>query len=497
MVSRARASSSQPQPALRTACVFGLFALFGWGFILWDYDPEGASIVLQPQQVEDLLSAYDLPAETPAEIPSLDTAEAAAEIPAIDTAESTPIEKPVVDHVAPVKLDSASLHLRLRLQADSAGWVQLNRFFERLVELERRPESDPIHVLHYGDSQLEGDRITGPLRNLWQKRWGGFGPGMHAAVPLVPSMGLRQGHSEEWVRHTFYGRRDTSLGHKDYGLLATFAQLDSGFTSGQLTFSPHPSSYRLNRQWERIRLWHGPAADSCRMEIWLDDSLRALHVWSKGDPAAALNWPIEQGALRMDFNGIPPRLHAVEFAGPGIQMHNIPMRGSSGTLFRKLERAPLVAQWKELNPALVVLQYGGNTVPYCRDSIGAQRYGGWFASQIRLFKSRLPGTAIIAIGPSDMARKTGPNYASYPMVGEIRDAMREVCLKEGIAFWDLLDVMGGEGSMPGWVATTPPLAGADHVHFTSRGSKKVATLFDRSIMHAFDQWKIELPNAPD
>ena len=35
-----------------------------------------------------------------------------------------------------------------------------------------------IRILHYGDSQIEGDRITRNLRNRFQKRFGGSGPGL-------------------------------------------------------------------------------------------------------------------------------------------------------------------------------------------------------------------------------------------------------------------------------------------------------------------------------
>jgi hypothetical protein len=41
--------------------------------------------------------------------------------------------------------------------------------------------------------------------------------------------------------------------------------------------------------------------------------------------------------------------------------------------------------------------------------------------------------------------------------------------------------------MPSWVSATPPLAGADYVHFTPKGARKVAELFYKSLYNDFTQ----------
>jgi len=42
-----------------------------------------------------------------------------------------------------------------------------------------------VHILHYGDSQLEGDRISSYIRHKLQRRFGGIGPGLLAANPVI------------------------------------------------------------------------------------------------------------------------------------------------------------------------------------------------------------------------------------------------------------------------------------------------------------------------
>ena len=55
-------------------------------------------------------------------------------------------------------------------------WDALAPFFEALASLERG-ERNAVRIIHYGDSQLEGDRITMQLRNSLQKNYGGRGFG--------------------------------------------------------------------------------------------------------------------------------------------------------------------------------------------------------------------------------------------------------------------------------------------------------------------------------
>ena len=63
-----------------------------------------------------------------------------------------------------------------------------------------------VRILHYGDSQLEGDRITNYLRNRLQKKFGGYGPGI--LLPLEPTASsrgnFRVSQSDDFVKHSIY-----------------------------------------------------------------------------------------------------------------------------------------------------------------------------------------------------------------------------------------------------------------------------------------------------
>ena len=173
----------------------------------------------------------------------------------------------------------------------------------------------------------------------------------------------------------------------------------------------------------------------------------------------------------------------------GLVFHNIAMRGSSGTLFRQLDRTQFSTQLKSHDVGMILLQFGGNAVPYIADTVAVKRYGEWFASQIRLFQTILPNAALVVIGPSDMATKEGQYMVTYPMLLPVRNALRQAALNENVLYWDVFEVMGGAGSMAAWVASTPALASSDHVHFTRRGAKKIASLLLQSMDAEWVAWE--------
>ncbi|NQX92812.1 MAG: hypothetical protein HRT74_11940, partial [Flavobacteriales bacterium] len=176
-------------------------------------------------------------------------------------------------------------------------------------------------------------------------------------------------------------------------------------------------------------------------------------------------------------------------SGGGLKFHNIAMRGSSGTIFRKINVDQLKYQLDYFKPRLVLLQYGGNSVPYVEDIEQAERYGNWFSSQIKRLKMLMPNAAFIVIGPSDMAQKVDENYLTYPMLEAVRNALKRAAFENGCGFWDIYEVMGGKNSMHAWVTAEPALAGSDHIHFTNKGAKEVAKLFDQALMEQYKLWE--------
>jgi lysophospholipase L1-like esterase len=179
------------------------------------------------------------------------------------------------------------------------------------------------------------------------------------------------------------------------------------------------------------------------------------------------------------------RIYGISFESfTGLQMDNIAMRGSGGLIFTRMDREQQEAMMAQLSPSLILLQFGGNVVPY----MNARYYRREFEKELAFFKEICPGVPIIVIGPADMSIRERGVFKTYPGLERIRDALKMATLESGFAFWDLYEAMGGQNSMPSFVHAEPPLASADYVHFNGLGINLVAEMFYNALMTEYSQY---------
>lgn len=387
----------------------------------------------------------------------------------------------------------------LKIQFPEEGAYALENFYSALRELESEP-SLHVRALHYGDSQIEGDRITGFLRSRFQEEFGGYGPGLLPALEVVPTGAIDQENSENWSRYTIFGRPDTLVTHNRYGVLANFGMFTSptydstktSIDSAWIALKPSRITYSRSKKFDKLRLWMGDISEGTELSITSNDSV----LWKQELEASAYfskTWDLRKTPKELNIN--ISAVHSPEFytysleSSSGIHIDNIGMRGSSGTIFRKMDSGLLSKQLNELDVELLILQFGGNSVPYIESKEKADSYGKWFGSQIRLLKQLRPDVSILVIGPSDMATKVKSEFVTYPYLLDVRNALKKAAFDHGCAFWDLYEVMGGKNSMEVWVNADPPLAGSDYVHFTPKGAKKVAELLHKALTDEYSNWK--------
>jgi lysophospholipase L1-like esterase len=172
----------------------------------------------------------------------------------------------------------------------------------------------------------------------------------------------------------------------------------------------------------------------------------------------------------------------------GVHVDNIALRGSNGNIFRKIDGSELRTEMTDLNVKFVIMQFGGNSVPYISGEKSARDYANFFQSQIQYLKSLNPNASFLIIGPSDMSTSINGVYQTWPYLENVVAAMRDAAFAEGCAFWDMYSVMGGKNSMISWVKNNPPYAGPDYIHFTPGGARKVADLLYKSILREYEAW---------
>lgn len=358
-----------------------------------------------------------------------------------------------------------------------------------------------IRILHYGDSQIEGDRITAFLRNKIQARFGGSGAGLLPVINIHKySLSVNQSESENWKKYTIAGKKDSLLRHNRYGLLGNFARFaplpeekelnDTSVYEGWLKLKLSKNSFINTRYYKKCKIYYGYNRDTVIAGLIVNDSLIRTDTLVPNESLQVLQWDVERSPkeLIINFRGKDsPDIYAVALDNVrGIAVDNIPMRGSAGLDFTRMNQSLLKRMYKDLNVKLLILEFGVNVVPNIKDDY--TYYENWFYSQLKALKALDPDLSIIVIGLSDMSRKVKDHYESYPNIGKIRDAQRNAAFRAGCAFWDIYEAMGGQNSMPSWVFADPPLGQKDFTHFTPTGAMFAAQMFYNAFIYEYNEY---------
>ncbi len=390
-----------------------------------------------------------------------------------------------------------------RIQHPDSSVNSLQLFYESLIKL--KAKGGKVRVLHYGDSQIEADRMTRYIRNELQKEYGGTGPGFASAFQVIRTGAIRQDQSGNWLRFTANGKKDTTILHRNYGLLASFSRFcpptdsiqNTDTLSAWLEIKPASYGFYRVRKFSQMSMLLGGNTEPVAISIFVDSTV----IYTEVLPANTFNQKIKvkfkptPGVIKINFKGLDsPNVYALSFeSGSGVIVDNIPLRGASGTLFRRISSTQLVKQYTAEPIRFVILQFGGNSVPYIDTKERAKKFGNYLKSNIRYLKSMLPKASFLLIGPSDMATKVKGDFVTYPMLETIRDEVQKAAFAQGVAYFDMYEVMGGKNSMEDWVTADPPLAGGDYVHFTTKGAHKMSVLFYEALLKDFDKYR-ELVN---
>lgn len=373
-----------------------------------------------------------------------------------------------------------------------SGVHPLDRFYESLYE--ERFASERIRILHYGDSQIEGDRITSKVRHTLQYYFAGSGSGWHSLTPLVPSFSMVVEPSRHWKRYPGFGRKDTTITHDHYGPLITLSRFSESDSTDlpSLVVQPRGYAFSTAKKFSSLTFHHSALESEMTVFITQKDTVRDTLYLSPGMQSFEFSVMQPASAILLEFDGQSPDWYGFH-ADPssGVVMDNIPLRGSSGTFFVKLPEGEPEKYFADETVGLIILQFGGNTVPYIESKEHAERYGRWIQRNIAHLKRRFPQADFLFIGPSDMAVKDRTQMVTYPFLEDVRDAVKKAALDENIAFWDIFEAMGGVNSMSSWVENDPPLASSDYVHFSPKGAALIGQWLSEALITDYELWKMK------
>lgn len=402
-----------------------------------------------------------------------------------------------------------------------------------------------VRVMHYGDSQLEVDRMTSALRQHLQEQYGGHGVGLRAAgfskytltssmttspdsIPIHLAFGPwpRSGNGRYGpmgiVGHV-YGRMSISLqsaGSKDFPNAQGYSRVGVLMRGGEATVTADGVTYTLlaantdtePRQEQQItpntdaepqqeqQITPNTGAEPQQEQQIAPNTdaepQQEVQIATNTDAEAqrvrfvAVNLPKAAGRVTFNLHG-PAELYCITAEDTvGVTVDNINMRGSSGTLFTSIDGSTMKPFFDAEPVGLIILQYGGNSMPVLKTPEQISSYMTSVRKQIRVFQELAPKACILWIGPSDMATNVRGSMQTYPALPMVVDSLRNAVTESGAAYWDLYAAMGGHNSMVRFVNSSPQLAGEDYVHFTPKGARKMGEILCEAINFYYRYYRL-------
>ncbi len=358
-----------------------------------------------------------------------------------------------------------------------------------------------VRIIYYGDSQVEGDRLTSLLRRELRREAPGTGPGLIS--PIMPVMYTRSyvvRSSSNWKRYTLLDHRNGTLSHNRLGPMLAISRFTppAGKTRSRsyatVKISPVPGADAAVSRYDRLRVLYGNNFDTVLVAVRSGGALIDFTMLEMGE--GPMEWKVSLPALseaEIEFTGISsPDIYALSLESEtGVIVDNVPVRGSAGLEFVMTDMKGFSGTFSTLRPDIIFLHFGLNVVRNVRSEYHYYEEG--LVKQVNYLREASGGAEVIIVGVTDMALIDNDTIRSFPNIKAIRDAQKRAAARSGALFWDAWESMGGQGSAVRWYNHQPPLTSKDLTHLSNAG---VDTLASRIYAALFASAEEHPPGTP-
>ena len=357
----------------------------------------------------------------------------------------------------------------------------LDTFFANLHKTARKETGAVTRILHYGDSVITSDYVSGTARRLLQEKYGDAGHGFvlvangwdwyfHNAVTHFASGGWDLSRiTGPFTKDGAYGVGGCTFRGWN-GVSASFGTAERGEFGRKV--SRFDVYYLEQPKGGDLELKSGSKVE--RLSTAGDSKVSRVYSFAVPDGDARLALRV-MGAGEARLFGV-----ALERDNPGVVYDAL---GGNGARVRLLDQIE-TGHWKEQmalrKPSLVVLSYGTNESEDGMIDVAVYEKG--LAAVIDKARAAAPMASILVMAPLDRAEK---NMHSAKSLVRLVTAQRKVAAEAGVAFWNTWQAMGGEGSMGKWVQSSPQLGAGDLTHPTPSGAQLIGELFVKAIDASF------------
>jgi hypothetical protein len=375
-------------------------------------------------------------------------------------------------------LNAALKYLYFSLESDV-----LESFFVRLNAAAKQS----VRIWYYGDSQVEGDRITKELRAELQQNFGGYGLGYVPISNPASYTQLELGSQSDWNKYNCFQHRKKTTHFGPSGLVfvpkdnnakkwnAIRFKVLKSLKYRQLSLQcATDSGYTIEWRKSKDSFWKSAN------RVFRQGSVNAYQI---GD--SALYGNIE---LRCKGNGL--KVFGLNFEGPskGVYLDNFGIRGHSGDGLRAISSSVLQQTAKAQGTGLAIFHFGNNMIPYLKSDPKSEKWvKDIFRTLFKKYRSCCPNMSFLVIGPGDMGYQRGENLACYASCPILNRWLREVAMEQGMAYFDFYQMIKDKGGILSWRSSH--IASLDG-HLGPRGQKIFARELSKELLHAYEAFRL-------
>jgi lysophospholipase L1-like esterase len=374
----------------------------------------------------------------------------------------------------------------IEVEIEDPGGRGMAPLYAALVRTARREPGALTRFAHYGDSSIATDLITHTVRRRLQRRFGDGGHGFLLVARGHMPWGHRDvGHqaNDQWELREVT-RSALKDGHYGYGGVQYRGK--PGASARFSTAEDAPVGDRVSRfevYYQRSR-----RGGRVRLEV-SDGEPRDIDTRSKdpGDAFERITVPDGAHELHLRVLAGQPVLYGVvmEREGPGVVYDSLGLVGARARRLLNYDAEHIRGQHERRGVNLLILGFGGNEADDPPARIEAS-YEDEFVEVIQRMRAGRQDMGCLVFGPLDQARRNERGrVTTIPTVPKIVEAQRAAAHREGCAFFDTFQAMGGEGAMERWYRSRPRLALGDFRHATPAGYEVIGNLFYKAILKDF------------
>ncbi len=436
------------------------------------------------------------PADTPAEVPTpvLTAGEARLETETRARPELAQPEHVVIPHGPRGPLDRGAPKKALYLDIErppvpiiDPSHRGLAGFYRALERTVNQAPNGVTRIVHFGDSIVTSDYVSGTLRRKFQKQFGDSGHGymlLANAWPAYFHNDVDRFSSSGWLVSRIVGPlAPDGL----YGLGGVSFRAPPGSRARFGTAKKGSYGKRVSRF--EILYLETPGGGKARVNL-------------DGEEHLVLDTNAEQKRVVSKVIEVPDGPHDLEIvtisgytrgfgvvmerSSPGVVYDAIGIQGARIRFLDKQDDDHWAQQLRWRDPHLLIYQFGANEsgdgFAYPMDE-----YYTTMKTVLDQGKRAVPDAGCLVIAAMDRAEKKGTAMRTMPVIPAIVKEQRRAAAAAGCAFWNTYEAMGGPGSMAAWVQRG--LGQADLTHPTGSGSEVLASWVFNALMQSFKEYR--------